>query len=208
MCPVCNHQLKAFIALNSDQLLCPACGSLPRTRRLWDVLFQRYIKEGIEFLDFSPHRSLYRTWKAHSTIHYYGSDLSGDFLCDYQFDVTDIDAESNRFDLLVCYHVLEHVDDDIQAMKEMHRVLKPGGTALIQTPFKEGEIYENEQITDPKDRLQHFGQEDHVRIYSIRGLADRLESVGFRVTIEQFTAEPGNYLGYHPMETILFCVKQ
>ena len=50
--------------------------------------------------------------------------------------------------------------------KELFRVLKPNGTVLIQTPFKDGEIYEDYAITSESERLIHFGQEDHVRIYS------------------------------------------
>ncbi len=68
-------------------------------------------------------------------------------------------------------------------MKEPFRVLKPGGTVIIQTPFKEGDIYENEAIKSPEDRKIHFYQEDHVRIYSAGVLKSRLEKVCFQLKI-------------------------
>ena len=74
-------------------------------------------------------------------------------------------------------------------MKELFRVLKPGGTAIIQTPFKEGDIYENESIKSPEDRKDHFHQEDHVRIYSVEGLKSRMEKAGFQVKINTFKEE-------------------
>ena len=78
--------------------------------------------------------------------------------------------------------------------KEIYRVLKPNGTVLIQTPFKDGEIYEDYAITSESERLIHFGQEDHVRIYSVDGLKKRLESVGFSIIVKQY--EKDEYLGF------------
>ena len=126
-------------------------------------------------------------------------------MADVAYDITQIPEKENSFDLIICYHILEHVIEDVKAMKELHRVLKPNGTVLIQTPFKEGEIYEDYSITSEAERLLHFGQEDHVRIYSIDGLKKRLESVGFAVTVKQF--EKDTYLGFSDKEIILFATK-
>ena len=114
-------------------------------------------------------------------------------------------CKERQFDLIICYHILEHVIDDVNAMKELHRVLKPNGTVLIQTPFKEGDIYENYNISSEAERLLHFGQEDHVRIYSIDGLKNRLENSGFTISVTQF--EKDTYLGFSDKETILFATK-
>src|SRR5690606_15351560 len=100
------------------------------------------------------------------------TDLSGDFLSDFQYDITDIKVQNDQYHLIICYHVLEHIDNDYQAMNELFRVLKKDGTCIIQTPFKEGDIYEDASIINEHDRLIHFGQKDHVRIYSINGLKD------------------------------------
>ena len=91
-------------------------------------------------------------------------------------------------------------------MSELYRVLKPNGTLLIQTPFKEGEIYEDYSITTEAERLKHFGQEDHVRIYSINGLKDRLQNVGFKIEILQFQEE--DYFGFSDNEQLIIAKKE
>ena len=126
-------------------------------------------------------------------------------MADVTYDITKIPEKENTFDLILCYHILEHVIEDTKAMKELYRVLKPNGTVLIQTPFKEDEIYEDYTITSETNRLLHFGQEDHVRIYSVDGLKKRLESEGFSVSVKQF--EENEYLGFSDKEIILFATK-
>ncbi len=88
-------------------------------------------------------------------------------------------------------------------MNELYRVLKKGGSCIIQTPFKDGEIYEDDSIKTAEDRLKYFGQEDHVRIYSLDGLEKRLNQSGFDVNIEQFNEEENNYNGFNPTEYLL-----
>lgn len=92
-------------------------------------------------------------------------------------------------------------------MQELFRTLKNDGTCLIQTPFKEGTIYENESIDTPEGRKEHFGQEDHLRIYSAEGLKSRLESVGFNVSTLSFSETLDNYHGFAKKEIILICKK-
>ena len=206
-CNVCNKKLRKFILSEDGDRLCPFCGSLSRTRRLWNILNVGYLKEGIGILDFSPSRSLYRVLKNTPGINYVSTDISGDFLSDFQYDITDINAKNNKYDLIICYHVLEHIDNDNQAMKEIFRVLKKGGTCIIQTPFKEGDIYEDPSIKKEQERLKHFGQRDHVRIYSVNGLKDRLVKSGFQVTIKQFSESEINTCGFKAQEVVLFCTK-
>ncbi|MGA0041494.1 MAG: class I SAM-dependent methyltransferase [Flavobacteriaceae bacterium] len=122
-------------------------------------------------------------------------------------DITAISEENNTFDLILCYHILEHVDQDEKALKELFRVLKPNGSVLIQSPFKEGEIYENSKVVKPKDRLRHFGQKDHVRIYSVNGLVSRLELAGFKVEVMTWSALESNPHGFKSKETTLLASK-
>jgi len=206
-CNIWNKKLRKFILLEDGDRLCPFCGSLSRTRRLWNLLNVGYLNEGICILDFSPSRSLYRVLKNTRGIDYISTDISGDFLSDFQFDITDINAKNDKYDLLICYHVLEHIDNDNQAMKEIFRVLKKGGTCIIQTPFKEGDIYEDQSVKKEQERLKHFGQRDHVRIYSVNGLKDRLVKCGFQVAIKQFTEPESNKFGFKVQEYILICTK-
>jgi len=204
-CVICNFKASDWVHLPNHDLLCPNCGSLSRDRHLWQLVKENYIKNDIQILDFSPSRALFRKWKKEKNVKHIASDLSGDFIADVTFDITQIPEKENTFDLIICYHILEHVIEDVKAMKELHRVLKPNGTILIQTPFKEGDIYEDYNITSESERLLHFGQEDHVRIYSIEGLKNRLESAGLTVTVNQY--EKDTYLGFSDKEVILFATK-
>lgn len=207
-CNICDSKLSAFIPLENGETLCPACGSLPRNRRLWDLLKEQDLLQG-HVLDFSPSRCLARKMRVQKRIHYVSSDFVGEFEAEKSHDITAIAEPDAEFDLVLCYHVLEHVDDDRQAMRELYRVLKPGGKALIQTPFKEGDIYEDANIATPEARLLQFGQADHVRVYSATGLAERLKEAGFQVEIKQFGEnQPSDQiLGMKENETVLIASK-
>jgi len=205
-CNICKINLKKFIALSNGDSMCPKCGSLQRNRRLWQLLETEFLTPNSTLLDFSPSRCLYRKLKKTPNINYQSTDLSGDFIADFQFDITNLKIADNCYDLIICYHILEHIPDDIAAMKELYRVMKPGAKALVQTPFKEGEIYENYNIISEEERLLHFGQKDHLRIYSDIGLKKRLESCGFQVEIrEAFDDE--NKLNLNAKEKILILTK-
>ncbi|WP_394665974.1 class I SAM-dependent methyltransferase [uncultured Chryseobacterium sp.] len=204
-CNVCETKLKNFAKLNNGDMICPVCGSISRTRRLYKLLNEEFIVPDIAILDFSPFRILYRKWKIRTDIQYFATDFGTDFIADYRYDITDIACKDETFDLIICYHILEHIIDDKKAMSELYRVLKKNGTVLIQTPFKEGEIYEDYSIVTEKKRLKHFGQEDHVRIYSVEGLKERLQDSGFFVDVKIF--EKDNYYGFSQGEKILICKK-
>lgn len=204
-CVICDFKASDWVQLPNNDLLCLNCGSLARDRRLWQLVKENYIKNDIQILDFSPSRPLFRKWKKEKNVNHIASDLSGDFMADVAYDITQIVEKENTFDLIICYHILEHVIDDVKAMSELYRVLKPNGTVLIQTPFKEGEIYEDYSITSEAERLLHFGQEDHVRVYSVEGLKTRLESVGFDVIVNRF--ERDTYLGFSANEIVILASK-
>lgn len=205
-CNICNTELRNFVNLKNDKL-CPRCGSIQRNRRLWQILRDTFLNNRLSILDFSPSRCLYRVMKS-SDYNYLSTDLSNDFFSDVAFDITNIDSKSESFNLILCYHILEHIEDDLKAMKELWRVLNRDGFCIIQTPFKDGEIYEDYSIKSPEERKKHFGQSDHVRIYSIKGLKSRLEQVGFEVKVWNFTEKANNYYGFGQNESILICHKQ
>ncbi|TXD69052.1 methyltransferase domain-containing protein [Aequorivita lipolytica] len=187
-CTVCGCGLKKFITIPDGDLLCPFCGSRSRTRRLYSFLIENDFFHG-KVLHFSPSRSVYRNLKTNPNISYFSTDYEDEFIAEYRYNITQIPLENDFFDLIICYHILEHIENDKKAMEELHRVLKPGGTCIIQTPFKEGKIYEDFAKKTPEERLDAFGQEDHVRIYSVVGLQARLKENGFQnVEIETFSA--------------------
>jgi SAM-dependent methyltransferase len=109
--------------------------------------------------------------------------LSADFLqpADVKMDITDIQYPEDSFDVVYCSHVLEHVPDDRQAMRELCRVLKPSGWAILLVPVTVDSTIEDPTITDPQERLRLFGQDDHVRRYG-PDFVDRLREAGFNVT--------------------------
>lgn len=207
-CNICKNKLRSFVVLKNEDLLCPFCGSLSRNRRLWELLKEGKSLQG-NVLHFSPSRSLYRELKKVNTINYFSSDFENEFLADYKYDITCIDQKNETFDTIICYHILEHIVDDQKAMGELYRVLKPDGKIYIQTPFKEGDTYENYSIVSSEDRLNHFGQEDHVRVYSINGLKKRLIKGGFNVTENAFSSKKDDYLfGLKSPETVLIVRKE
>jgi SAM-dependent methyltransferase len=206
-CNICNHGLKGFIQTHDGDKLCPRCGSLARNRRLYDVLQKGYLKNDITVLDFSPSRNLYRVLKKNGSIKYISSDFAGEFLSDQHYDITHIDLPDQCIDLIICYHILEHIDNDGKAMTELHRVLKVDGTCILQTPFKEGDIYEDPLIQTSEERLKHFGQADHVRIYSVNGLKNRLSLSGFQVHVKEFVEKADNKYGFREKEYILVVQK-
>ncbi|MFN5415652.1 MAG: class I SAM-dependent methyltransferase [Flavobacteriia bacterium] len=204
-CNICHSKLKHFI--ENENSTCPRCGSIARERRLWEIIQTKnlFLKENI--LDFSPSRSIYREFKKIKGKKYVGTDLSGNFLADKSFDITSIDAKDQSFDLILCYHILEHIIDDQKAMSELYRILNKNGICIIQTPFKVGGIYEDYTKTSPKERLEAFGQDDHVRVYSVEALIARLENVGFKIEKLTFKEQQNNRHGFKQNEVVLICSK-
>jgi len=122
-------------------------------------------------------------------IEYISADIESP-LAKVKMDVHQIPFDDNTFDVVFCNHVMEHVEDDIKAMSEINRVLKPGGWAIIQSPvYPEMETtLEDPAITDPLDRERVYGQNDHMRKYG-RDYGERLRKAGFKVTENDFLNE-------------------
>ncbi|WP_339626885.1 class I SAM-dependent methyltransferase [uncultured Winogradskyella sp.] len=195
-CTICDFSLKHFVTRTNGDLLCPNCGSLSRTRRLYKTATETPLTGKV--LHFSPPKSFSLKLKAITGLDYCTSDFAGEFETDYHYDITSISEQENTFDFIICYHVLEHIEDDIKAMTELYRVLKPNGCIFIQTPFKDGDIYEDYSIVSEEARRLAFGQEDHVRMYSVNGLNERLQSVGFKTEIIKTQNAEDTYYGFRP----------
>jgi SAM-dependent methyltransferase len=113
-------------------------------------------------------------------ITYVSTDLMMKNGVDAHASLTDLPLVSSLFDLIYCSNVLEHINDDLNAMAELQRVLKPGGLAIIQVPIEGETTFEDPTITSSEDRDKYFGQADHVRYYG-RDIRCRLEQAGFLV---------------------------
>ncbi len=191
--------------LQNGERLCPHCGSLPRTRRLWNLLEHQV--PGKKVLHFSPSPSLRSKIQKLSTVDYVTTDYEGEFEAMKRLNIEGIDEPDHSYDIVICYHILEHIPDDIQAMRELYRITKTGGKCYIQTPFKEGDIYENPEILSPANREIHFGQSDHVRIYSVEGLVRRLETVGFEIEVVPFHTTNEDEYGFNKEEYVILANK-
>ena len=115
-------------------------------------------------------------------------------------DITCVPLASNTYDVVMANHVLEHIPDDRTAMRELLRLLKPGGLALLTVPVNSArqETYENPAVTTPAERWAHFSAEDHVRMYGL-DFADRLREVGFEV--DTFRVSPEEEVRYGLLRT-------
>ncbi len=162
-------------------------------------------------LHIAPEQSFFKRFKKAETITYHTGDLESP-IADYHFDIHNIPFEDNSYDFVMCNHVLEHVEDDIKAMQEIHRVLKPNGWAILQVPINPNfeTTYEDPSITDPKEREQHFGQYDHVRWHG-KDYGQRLEKGGFKVEaldyIQNFSEKEIEYMRL-PKNEILYIARK
>lgn len=190
-CPICDYEAEAFLPFGYDprpNALCPQCSSLERHRLLWLYLNIKtdFFNSTHTLLDIAPVKLFSDRWSAFFQD-YVSIDLSSP-LAQFKMDVTDLKFPDCKFDWIICYHVLEHVPDDLKAMRELLRVLKPGGKAILQVPIFPGPTYEDFSIVTPEGREQAFGQADHVRRYGA-DYAERLRSAGFSVKVDQFVKE-------------------
>jgi SAM-dependent methyltransferase len=184
-CPVCDSNFRKFLPygrINPRQnALCPNCLSLERHRLIW-----LYLRDQTNFFQ-SPSRVLHIAPEAcfigpFEKVHgsgYITADIESP-LAKVKMDIHDIPFGAATFDFVLCNHVLEHVRDDIRAMQEIARVLKPGGLAILQVPFFRpipDQTFEDPSITDKRMREREFGQDDHVRKYG-RDYPQRIHKSG------------------------------
>ena len=192
-CPLCGCRRRKFLpygyVTQRENALCPNCLALERHRTLWLWLLRESdIGRGAmalpRLLHVAPEVALMRKFSkiyASQPEKYVTADLESP-LADMHFDIQHIPLEDESFDAVICNHILEHVEDDHQAMREIKRILRKGGWGVILSPIdmQREETYEDDTITDEAERTRIFGQYDHRRIYG-RDYAKRLEKAGFEV---------------------------
>ena len=190
--------IKALDVIGSDveNFACPRCGAHDRERHLLMYFDHAEIWrtiEGADVLHFAPERILSARILSARPARYIMADLVPSVKDVKQEDISALSFGDCTFDLVIANHVLEHVSDDRAAMTEVFRVLKPGGLAVLQTPYsgKLVNTFEDAGIRDDESRLQAFGQEDHVRLYG-QDLFSRLENVGFIPRVLRHDVALGN----------------
>lgn len=212
-CNICSAKSKHFIPIsfkNSKDKICPKCGSLSRSRALSFYISQQFKNINQNILDFSPHRSIHDLFKE-KFPNYISTDYENQFFAQKKYDITNINMKDKSLDLIICFHILEHILEDEKAIKELYRVLKKNGVLLVQVPLKNGKTYEDLNITSKAGRLKAFGQEDHVRIYGQKSLEEKLKAFQFNVEVINISKNFGELdkelYGILEKEIIFKCVK-
>lgn len=189
-CPCCGIKLKGFIegmdykglpdfydvklfdGVRQD-VVCPVCSSLPRHRIL--AMWCESNKDKLmssKMLYFAPERGM-TTWLKANKIKYTTADLFA-WDVDLKLDIQATGLPDESCDVIICNHVLEHVDDYMTALKEVRRILSPGGILLCSFPVSPDVefIDEDREVVTDEGRLRRYGQSDHVRLFGMK--ADKL----------------------------------
>lgn len=187
-CPLCERSFRRLLpygyVTQRPNALCPHCLSLERHRLLWLYLTREtdLFTTLPELLHIAPEVCLMRHLKPRYAAHrnrYRTADLESP-LADLHFDIQQIPLADESVDVVICNHLLEHVADDRQAMRELYRILRRGGWGVLLSPVEldRATTFEDDTITDPEERTRIFGQYDHRRLYG-NDFADRLREAGF-----------------------------
>lgn len=200
VCPVCERSYRKFLSYGTkvshrENVLCPYDLTLERHRLMWLYLKQEtdFFDQPKELLHVAPEQCFHPLFKKQENLTYVTADLESP-LADLHFDLHHIPLDDNRFDVIFCNHVMEHVEDAHQCLCELYRVMKPGGWGIMQVPqdFSREITYEDPSITSPEEREKHFWQKDHLRLFG-KDYPDWLRRAGFEVeefyVAEEFSPE-------------------
>ena len=184
--PIDGSSYRSFLPYGYNRIrknaLCPGTLSLERHRLLWLYLKNKtkLLEKNISVLHVAPEIIFIKKFKKITNWNYVSIDLKSP-IADIKANVYNLPFKENYFDLILCNHVLEHIEDDYKALNELHRVIKNKGTLIAQVPLDKNlkKTFENKEIINPKERNKYFGQYDHVRVYGLDFYA-RLARSGFK----------------------------
>ncbi len=194
-CPVCTKHFRKFLPYGRkarENALCPNCLALERHRLMYLFLQRKtnFFTAPLKVLHVAPEICFIDLFERQSNLEYITADIESP-LAKVKMDIHAIPFPEASFDVVFCNHVMEHVADDALAMREIYRVLKPGGWGIIQIPLfypLPEKTYEDASITSPAAREKAFGQNDHVRLYG-KDYGSRLAAAGFKVEENHYTDE-------------------
>lgn len=190
--PIDNKSFRKFLPygyqVQRQNVLSPSTLSLERHRLLWLYLTNEtdFFTSKKKVLHMAPEQCFLARFRK-LNHDYKTADLDSP-IADVKADIVNLPFNDNSFDVIFCNHVLEHIQDDTKAMKELFRVMKKGGMGVFQVPqdLNRDVTFEDNSITDPKERAKIFGQYDHVRVYG-RDYFDKLREIGFNITAIDYT---------------------
>jgi SAM-dependent methyltransferase len=187
--PIDGNSFRKFLPYGYENqrknALSPSTLSLERHRLMWLFLKNETTfftsEKKLKTLHIAPEQCFLELFKKQKNLDYITSDLESP-IADVKADICNLPFEDQSFDVIFCNHVLEHIVDDKKAMQELFRVLKKEGFGIFQIPqdLSRQKTFEDNSITNKKERAEIFGQYDHVRVYG-RDYFDKLRSVGFKV---------------------------
>ncbi|SHN29188.1 Methyltransferase domain-containing protein [Cyclobacterium lianum] len=189
-CNICLRSFRRFLPYGRqarENALCPNCLGLERHRLMWLFLKKNtgFFEKQLKVLHVAPELCFLNRFKKLPNLEYITGDLESP-LAQVKMDIHQIPFPDNSFDVVFCNHVLEHVADDLQACREINRVLKPDGWGILQSPvYNLEQTLEDPEIKEPAEREKVFGQSDHVRKYG-KDYASRLSKSGLKVTENAF----------------------
>lgn len=204
-CPCCGWRVRGFMdrsgwSVHNHDGYCPRCNAKARHRRLWLYLRDEtgLFDSKQRVLDVGPAPGLARALAGRGRLDYVAVGTEKDTpRMSFLGDVRALPFADDSFDVTLCQHVLEHVDDDRRSLSEIRRVTKQGGWAVISVPLNlDGATHEDPSITDPAERERLFGEPGHVRLYG-RDLAERLQDAGFDIEFHHADEIPADQCERH-----------
>jgi hypothetical protein len=186
-CNVCSYR-GGFGVLAFDKFQCPVCKSANCHRAiLWFLQndLPQIFQAEMRFLHFAPEVSLGAVLRALPNLRYETADIAAKGV-DHHFDLQTFAAPLGPFDVVMANHILEHIPDDRAALRNIFRMVKPGGIAIFTVPVRtDSDVTDDDSsVVDPDERTRRYGQFDHLRLYG-RDLADRIAQAGFDSSIWQ-----------------------
>jgi SAM-dependent methyltransferase len=219
VCACCKSSFREFAPFGDNRrknAWCPKCESLERHRLLWMYFENKtnLYKEPLKVLHVAPETVFFHLFKKQKNIEYHPGDIYNNLYPEgtEYFDLLNHNLPDNSFDVIICNHVFQYIEDDKKAMESVYKLMKKGGWGIMQVPIDTTRkvTYEDYSITDPLEREKAFGLKEHVRYYSY-DYADRLRAAGFNVTVDDYTSEFTDQeihkYGFWKGDAVYYCTK-
>jgi SAM-dependent methyltransferase len=219
VCTCCKSRFREFAPFGDNRrknAWCPKCESLERHRLLW-MYFENKTNlytSPLKVLHIAPETVFFHLFKKQKNIDYLPGDIYAHLYPNgtVYFDLLNHNLPDNSFDVIICNHVFQYIEDDKKAMKSIYNLMKKGGWGIMQVPIDTSRkvTYEDNSITDPLEREKAFGLKEHVRYYSY-DYADKLRNAGFDVAVDDYTAEFTDQeihkYGFWKGDAVYYCTK-